>query len=88
MVLLRTDGGGASYNDERLKVVEKHLKYIYREELIDKIYKIIDHKGCLNVYWVCRPNPSDIEYLNKLWESLNEYEVTHYQGVFTEILYV
>ena len=87
MILLRTDGGGASYNDERLRVVEKHLKFNFREELQEKIFKLHDHKGCLNVYWISNPNFEDIEYVNKVWESLCEYETKHYYSLFKEINY-
>jgi len=85
MILLRTDGGGSYYNDERLKIVEKHLKFNFREELQEKIFKLHDHKGCLNVYWISNPNFEDIEYINKVWECFFEYETTHYYSSFKEI---
>lgn len=78
MILLRTDGGGASHNDERLKVVEKYLKYIYKDKLQDTIFKIQDHKGTLNVHWLITPCEDDIFYLESIWGACCETELTHY----------
>jgi hypothetical protein len=78
MILLRTDGGGISQNDERLKVVEKYLKYIYKDKLQDTIFKIHDHKGTLNVHWLITPCEDDIFYLESIWGACCETELTHY----------
>jgi hypothetical protein len=84
MILLRTDGSGSFYNDERLRVVEKYLKYIYSEKLTDTIMKIHDHKGCLNVYWLIRPSKQDVFYIESIWNACCEYEVNHFLTKFNE----
>lgn len=85
MILLRTDSGGAASYDERLKVVEKYLKYIYKDKLQDTIFKLHDHKGCLNVYWLINPSKQDKMYLESIWEACCECELTHYVSTFNEL---
>jgi len=85
MILLRTDGGGSSNYDERLKVVEKYLKYVYKDELQNKIFKLHDHKGCLSVYWLIKPSKQDITHLESIWNACCEYDLTHYITKFNEI---
>ncbi|CAB5217770.1 hypothetical protein UFOVP207_26 [uncultured Caudovirales phage] len=85
MILLRTDGGGSSFNDERLIVVKNHLKFHYRDCLNSKIFKLHDHKGCLNVFWIGLPFQEDIDYIKGVWESFCEHELTHYYSSFKEI---
>jgi hypothetical protein len=82
MILLRTDGGGASFNDERLRLVEKMLRFRYRDELQEKILKIHDHKGDLRVYWFNWPLQEDFDFVKSVWESFGEPEIVHFVSHF------
>lgn len=82
MILLRTDGGGSSFNDERLRLVEKNLKFRYGDELQNKIFKIHDHKGDLKVYWFNLPLQQDLDFVKGVWESFGEPEINHFVSYF------
>lgn len=74
MEILRTDGGGRSTNDDRLK---RFRSLIQRLE-IPKICLIQDHKGELNVYWVEMPDDEHMELIRLLWYIENEYLINHF----------
>lgn len=80
MRILRTDGGGENFADERLQALRKMLIY---HNL--KIYMLHDHKGTLRVIWEDRPSEDQKETLKKAWEFFSEYEVTHSVITFNNI---
>lgn len=47
MKIVRTDGGGEIFTDERLKIVRSTIFYYGLES---KILKLNDHEGILNVF--------------------------------------
>ena len=65
MKILRTDGGGESFTNERLRTLRKML--IQFE--IKNIYMLHDHKGMLNVIWDSKP--SDLELKKATGNILN-----------------
>jgi len=74
MEILRSDGGGRSNSDERLKCVRKKLIHCP----IEKIALIHDHKGTLNVHWLDNPSEVSIKIVELIWEAENEYCLNHY----------
>lgn len=75
MKIIRTDGGGENFSDERLKHCRNILNHL---GISDFIYELHDHKGTLNVYWKKAPNDFEIQVLNNLWNVLLEYCINHY----------
>jgi hypothetical protein len=74
MIIMRTDGGGTCYQNERLQQLKKVLESTPIET---NILKLHDHKGNLTVYWDGIPTTQETLYLNLLWEFFNEYIVEH-----------
>lgn len=83
MILVRTCGSGTVYNDERLKLLKKNIEY-FNEKLSNKIFKIQDHKGELNVYWFSTPSISEMKIIDKIWDSFNEYLSNHFVVSITQ----
>jgi hypothetical protein len=73
MKILRTDGGGESFTNERLRTLRKMLIQVD----INNIYLLHDHKGILTVVWHSLPNPYDKQKVEIAWAFLNEYEIEH-----------
>lgn len=73
MKILRTDGGGESLSNERLKMVKRIL--IYFE--ITNIDLLHDHKGLLTIVWKSEPNIFQKEKVISIWELFHEYEIEH-----------
>jgi hypothetical protein len=73
MKILRTDGGGEFFADERLKIVRSTLIYWG----INKIYLLHDHKGLLTVIWEETPTIFEKQKALEIWESLAENEIEH-----------
>ena len=68
MRLLRTDGGGESFTNERLRTIRKMLEYYE----IKNIYLLHDHKGLLTVVWESKPNERQIEIVKEAWAFFGE----------------
>ena len=73
MKILRTDGGGESFTDERLRTLRKMLLNLK----INNIYLLHDHKGLLTVIWDSIPNNYDKTKVTDAWEFFHEYEIEH-----------
>jgi len=73
MKILRTDGGGESHSDERLKMVRNILIYFD----ITNIDLLHDHKGDLTVFWKTEPTKNQKEKAIEIWETFNEFNVEH-----------
>ena len=73
MRILRTDGGGESYADERLRTLRKML--IYHE--LKHIYMLHDHKGILTVIWEKEPKEEEKQIIMAGWKFFCEYEIEH-----------
>lgn len=69
--LLRTDGGGSSTTDKRLKLLADMLEYRGQCNSWDfsKVELLHDHKGLLTVTWKEQPNIEDIWELNSIWQN-------------------
>jgi hypothetical protein len=63
-------------NNERCKLLHDILINIYTE-ITYKIHTIIDHKGCITVYWDKEPCEYDKNCIKKIWEVLGEYDIDH-----------
>lgn len=75
MKIVRTDGGGELFTDERLKIVRSMIFYYGLQR---KIIKLNDHKGILNVFWEEIPTDGEMETVNEIWEAFNENLINHY----------
>jgi len=73
MKILRTDGGGESFTNERLRTLRKMLIQVD----INNIYLLHDHKGILTVVWDSSPNDYEKVKVKEAWSFLNEYEIEH-----------
>jgi hypothetical protein len=73
MNILRTDGGGASTKNKRLKIIREILKY----HEINHINLLHDHKGILIVVWEKEPSNIDKITLTNTWKLFNEIEIEH-----------
>jgi len=80
MEIVRTDGGGSNFDDKRLKILRRMLKFF---DL--KIHKLHDHKGILNVYWYEYPSKSDINSVVCAWEFFREFEINHFLIHYSEL---
>ena len=87
MLIVRTCGSGTFHNDDRLQLLKQMIEYHTQYELSKKIFKLHDHKGCLNVYWLINPSKQDKMYLESIWEACCECELTHYVSTFNELSY-
>lgn len=74
MEILRTDGGGRQYQNERLERVRETLSHCP----IESIGLIHDHKGDLNVYWLEEPTELSIKIVDLVWEREFECNSEHY----------
>ena len=74
MKILRTDGGGGSHDDERLKIVRSILNYFGWYEHIDLLH---DHKGTLTVVWINEPTENEKKHLSDIWEVMSENLIEH-----------
>ena len=82
MKILRTDGGGESFSDERLMILRKTLIYLG----IKQIYKLHDYKGMLTVYWLEIPSQQDKTALTKIWgDTFYEYDIEHKLVTFIDL---
>lgn len=81
MRILRTDGGGENFADERLKALRIMLSY----HDLKHIYMLHDHKGCLCVIWEKNPTLEEKNIISDAWEFFNEYIVEHKLITFKEI---
>lgn len=81
MRILRTDGGGESFTDERLRIIRKMLEYYD----IKNIYLLHDHKGLLTVVWESVPTDEQIEIVKEAWlffgEDYIEFKLVHFQNL-------
>jgi hypothetical protein len=73
MKILRTDGAGEDYANERLKIVRSTLNYFS----INHIHLLHDHKGTLTVVWEKLPSVDDKKKIVEIWETMCEYEINH-----------
>lgn len=73
MNILRTDGGGASSKDKRLKIVRNILLF----HDVFNINLLHDHKGLLVVVWEKHPSDFEKKLVSNIWEIFNEYEIEH-----------
>jgi len=73
MKILRTDGGGEDYANERLKIVRSTLNYFS----INHIHLLHDHKGTLTVVWEKHPSDEDKKKIVEIWETMCEYDIEH-----------
>jgi hypothetical protein len=73
MRILRTDGGGENFTNERLQIARKMLFYFD----IKNIYLLHDHKGHLCVIWESHPNKDQVEIVTKCWNFFEEYNIEH-----------
>lgn len=64
MRILRTDGGGESYADERLRTLRKMLTY----HELKHIYMLHDHKGILTVIWEKEPKEEEKQIIRDGWK--------------------
>ena len=71
MRILRTDGGGENFADERLQTVRRMLQYYD----IKNIYLLHDHKGSLTIVWESEPTTRQLEILKSAWNFFDEYEI-------------
>lgn len=81
MKILRTDSGGESFTNERLRTLRKMIMYFE----IKNIYMLHDHKGMLTVIWESEPNVNDLKKVSEAWEFFNEYEIYHKLVTFIEL---
>lgn len=81
MKILRTDSGGESYTNDRLRTLRKMLMYFE----ITNIYMLHDHKGMLTVIWESEPKKEDLKKVTEAWEFFHEYEVYHKLVTFIEL---
>lgn len=82
--IYRTDGGGACYDNHRCNLLYEILNYNYTY-LFYKLEKIIDHEGCLNVYWTSCPSIIDKQDILSIWMILGEEQINHYIISYEEI---
>lgn len=73
MRILRTDGGGESFTNERLQLARKMLFYYE----IKNIYLLHDHKGQLCVIWENKPSKEELEIVSKCWNFFEEGDIEH-----------
>lgn len=73
MEILRTDGQGATYNNQRLEIVKNIVEYFS----YDHIELLHDHKGTLIVCWSKEPTKNEKEHLLRIWEVMAESEIEH-----------
>lgn len=81
MKILRTDSGGESFTNDRLRTLRKMIMYFE----IKNIYMLHDHKGMLTVIWESEPNANDLKKVSEAWEFFNEYEIYHKLVTFIEL---
>ena len=81
MKILRTDGGGESFTNERLRTLRKML--IQFE--IKNIYMLHDHKGVLTVIWNSKPSDLELKKVKVAWEFFHEYEIEHKLVTFIDL---
>lgn len=81
MKILRTDSGGESFTNERLRTLRKMIMYFE----IKNIYMLHDHKGMLTVIWESEPSANDLKKVSEAWEFFNEYEIYHKLVTFIEL---
>lgn len=81
MRILRTDGGGESFTDERLRTLRKMLLYYEMKN----IYMLHDHKGSLTVIWESTPSPNDLQKTKEAWEYFNEFLIEHKLVTFIKL---
>ena len=81
MKILRTDGGGESFTNERLRTLRKML--IQFE--IKNIYMLHDHKGMLTVIWDSKPSDLELKKVKEAWEFFHEYEIEHKLVTFIDL---
>jgi hypothetical protein len=81
MKILRSDSGGETSANERLKNVRNILLYFD----IDKINLLHDHKGLLTVFWEKVPSDFEKEKVKDVWELFHEYEVEHKLITYTDL---
>ena len=81
MRLLRTDGGGESFTNERLRTIRKMLEYYE----IKNIYLLHDHKGLLTVVWESNPTKEQIKIVKDAWlffgEDFIEFKIVNFQNI-------
>lgn len=73
MRILRTDGGGENFADERLRTIRKMLMYYE----IKNIYLLHDHKGLLTVVWESKPSDDQLEITKTAWLFFDEDQIEH-----------
>lgn len=81
MKILRTDSGGESFTNDRLRTLRKMIMYFE----IKNIYMLHDHKGMLTVIWESEPSANDLKKVSEAWEFFNEYEIYHKLVTFIEL---
>ena len=73
MRILRTDGGGESFTDERLRTIRKMLEYYENKN----IYLLHDHKGLLTIVWESKPTETQLSIVKNAWEFFDEDYIEH-----------
>lgn len=73
MKILRTDSGGESFTNDRLRTLRQMLMYFD----IKNIYMLHDHKGILTVIWDSAPEPHILEKVIEAWNYFNEDLIEH-----------
>jgi hypothetical protein len=81
MKILRTDGGGESHTNERLRTLRKMLLNFE----IKNIYLLHDHKGLLTVIWENKPDEKTKQKVADAWEYFHEYEIEHKLLTFIDL---
>lgn len=81
MKILRTDSGGESFTNDRLRTLRKMIMYFE----IKNIYMLHDHKGMLTVIWESEPSANDLKKVSEAWGFFNEYEIYHKLVTFIEL---
>lgn len=74
MIISRTDGGGESYESERLLILKRLLKFYS----IEHIYLLHDHEGLLTVVWEKEPSGGDVIWVGNIWlNTFQEDQIQH-----------
>lgn len=82
-ILLKSDDN-CDWRLERLNVALSLVNYNMKQYIYTEIEQLEDHEGTLTVTWKSKPNESDKNLLQKIWETVNEYDVRHEYYVLVE----
>jgi hypothetical protein len=83
--VLRSDQGPA-YETSRTKLLAEILEEIrFNQNSKSSISKIVDHKGCLMVYWESLPNDFEKKQISDIWGIFGEDYIIHFLTHSTQI---